>query len=408
MDELQRQVRRAQRRLAWQRLVGALGWCWFTSLLAAVALIAVDKYHPLGVADWIWGVAALAAGLLAALAWTVLTRRKPLDAAIEIDRRYHLKERISSTLAMPVETRQSEAGQALVEDALRRVGRIDLAEKFAVAPPRQLAVPLLPAVAAVLVALLVSPAAVNQQASGNSATAAETKQQVKKATEMLRRNLADRRQQAEKQGLKDATDLLKKLEEGSKQLAEEPQREKAMVKLNDLSRQLQQRRQELGGAEKLKQQLDQLKKVDQGPADKLAKALAHGDFKKAAEELKKLQEQLDNKKLDAKQKEDLASQMQQMEQKLKQMADAAQAAQGDLKKQIEQLRRDGQMAEANKLEEQLNKLAEQAPQMQQMQQMAKQLGKCSKCLRQGGQDGEAAKAMKQMQAGLDDMQQQLD
>ena len=54
MDELQRQVRRAQRRLAAQRLLGALGWCWFVSLLAALALVVAEKFHPLGFAAWTW------------------------------------------------------------------------------------------------------------------------------------------------------------------------------------------------------------------------------------------------------------------------------------------------------------------------------------------------------------------
>ena len=116
MDELQRQVRRAQRRLAAQRLVGALGWCWFVSLLAALALVVAEKFHPLGFAAWTWAGGALGgamvAGLIAALAWALWTRQRPLAAAIELDRRFQLKERVSSTLAMPAEARATEAGRA--------------------------------------------------------------------------------------------------------------------------------------------------------------------------------------------------------------------------------------------------------------------------------------------------------
>jgi hypothetical protein len=408
MDELQRQVRRAQRRLAWQRLVETIGWCWFVSLIGALLLIAADKFHPLGVAAWIWILGALAVGLLAAVAWTLASWRKPLDAAIEIDRRFNLKERVSSTLAMPAEALDSEAGRALVEDAARRVGRIDLAAKFAVVPPRQILLPVVPGVAALLVAILIGPASVDNAASANSTVAAEQKQQVKKTTEVLSHKLAERRQQAEKEGLKDATQLLKKLEEGSKELVNEPQREKAMVKLNDLSRQLQQRRNELGGAEKIKQQLQQLKKIDQGPADKLAQALSHGDFKKAAEELQKLKKQVADKQLDDRQKEEIAKQLQQVEQKLKEMADAAQTAQDDLKKQIDQLKRDGQMAEANKLEEQLHKLLEQVPQMQRMQDLAKKLGQCKKCMGKGGNAKDAAQALNQLGDQLDQLQKDMD
>ena len=423
MDELRRQVRRAQRRLATQRLVGALGWCWFVGLLAALILIAVDKFHPFGLAAGVLAAGAvggaLAGGFLAALGWAFWTRRAPLEAAIEIDRRYQLKERVSSTLAMAPAARETEAGRALVEDAARRLGRIDVAEKFAVAPSRRLLLPVLPGLAALLVALLVSPA-VRSQASANPAAAAQQQDQVKKTVEVLRRKLADRQHKAEQEKLKDASNLLKKLEEATKELAAQPDREKAMVKLNDLSRQIQQRRQALGGAEKIKKQLEQIQKIDQGPADKLAQALERGNFKQAAAELNKLKEQLAGNKLDDNRKQEMAKQLQQMEQKLNQMADAAKTAQGDLQKQMDQLRRDGQGEAADKMAAQLEKLMQEAPQMQQMQELARKLSKCSKCLCKGGKGGkggqagkdgqgaDAAKAMDELQAGLDQVQKQLD
>jgi hypothetical protein len=150
-----------------------------------------------------------------------------------------------------------------------------------------------------------------------------------------------------------------------------------------------------------------LKNVDRGPADKFAQAVSRGDCKKAAEELKKLQDQLANSKLDEKQKADLAKQLEQMKDKLGKLADAHRAAQEDLKQRAKQLRQAGQVAEANKLEEQLQKLMEQGPQMQQLKQMADKLGQCSKCLKQG-QAQQAAKALDQMQAQMKDLKQKLD
>ena len=159
------------------------------------------------------------------------------------------------------------------------------------------------------------------------------------------------------------------------------------------------RRQQIGGTEKIKEQLNQLKNIDRGPADKFAKALSRGDLKKAADELKKLKEALENGKLDAKQKAELAKQIEQMKNQLEKQAKAHQAAQQDLKKRIEQLRQAGQMQQANQLEEQLAKLAAQMPQMQKLQDLAEKLGQCSKCLR-NGKPGDAAKALAQMQADL--------
>ena len=96
MDTLERQVRRARRRLAAERFLNVLGWCWFAALLAALVAILADKFWPLGVESWAWVAGALGLGLLAAAVWTLLIRGGMLEAAIEIDHRFALKERVSS------------------------------------------------------------------------------------------------------------------------------------------------------------------------------------------------------------------------------------------------------------------------------------------------------------------------
>ena len=405
MDTLQRQIGRARRRLAFQRFLDRLGWCWFAALAAALVLIAVDKFRPLGLDAWAWAAGALAVGLAAAAVWTLMVRGDSLEAALEIDHRFGLKERVSSALALSPADRESEAGAALVADALRRIERIDVAGQFGVQPPRRLLWPLLPGALAAMVALLVNPAGDGQSAAKADDPAA--KQQIRKSTEVVRRQLAERREKAKKEGLQDAEQLFKKLEEGTKELSAESGKEKALVKLNDLSRLLTERRQQLGGAAKVKEQLDQLKKIDRGPADKFAQAVSRGDFQKAAEELKKLQAELASGKLDEKQKAELAKQLDQMKEKLGKLADAHAKAEEDLKQRAKQLRQAGQVAEANKLEEQLQKLQEQGPQMQKIKDLADKLGQCSKCLKKGQGKG-AAKALQQMQAQMKNLQQQLD
>jgi len=407
MEELQKQVLRAYRRMGFQRFLGTLGWCWSAALLIALVLIVLDRFYPLGVEAWVWGTGALGLGLLVSGGWVLFTRRKTLDAAIEVDHRFALKERVSSTLSLPPEDRRTEAAQALIEDTVRRVERIEVASKFGVVPPRQIFLPLLPGLAAVLVAVLISPAVLETPA-GAAPDSQTVKKQVKKSTEALRRRMAERRKQANKMGLKDLEQVLKKLEEGSKDLAtQETDRKKALVKLNDYARQLQQRRKKLGGAEEIKKQLDQLKNINRGPADKFAKAMARGNFKQAAEELKKIKGMLADSKLDDRQKAELAKQLDAMKQKIEDMAAAQQAAQGDLQQRVKQLRDAAQFAEANKLEEQLNKLLQQGPQMKKLDELAEQLGQCAKCMRDG-EMGDAGDALKQLQAGLEDLQQQLD
>jgi hypothetical protein len=403
VNTLQQQVRRARRRLIFQRFLDVLAWCWFATLSAALVLIAVDKRWPLGIEAWGWAAGGLGVGLAVAMVWTFCRRASALEAAIELDHRFALKERVSSALALSAADRQTEAGEALVADALARIERIDVGGRFAVKPPQRLLLPLLPGVLAVLVALLIAPAVVDdpQKAQGNELA---VKQQIQKATAGVRRQLADRRQQAKKEGLLDAERAFKNLEEVAKDLNDEAKKDKALAKLNDLSKMLADRRQQLGGTEKVKDQLDQLKNVGQGPADKFAKAISRGDLKKAAQELDKLKNELAGGKMDEKQKSDLAKQIDEMKKKIEEQAKALKAAQQDLKQRAKQLRDAGQMEQANQLEEQLAKLAQQAPQMQKLQDLAQKLAKCSKCLREG-KDAAAAEALAQMKA---DMQQQLD
>jgi len=407
MDQLQTQVRRVRRRLGLQRFVGVLGWCWFATLLVALGLILADRYRPLGVEAWNWGAGALVLGLAAAAVWTFATRRSALAAAVEIDRRFALKERVSSTLAMPSDQHMSAAGQALLADAAGRLERIDVPEKFAFRPPRQILLPLLPGVPALLVAWLISPAVVNNPAAANAASTA-VQQQVQQSAEALHRKLAERRQEAEKLGLKEAERLLKQLEAGSQQLlSSPPERKQALIELNDLARQLQMRRQQLQAADKFMQQLEQLKNIQRGPAEKFVQAMSKGDLKRAAEELQKIKDQLSNSKLSDEQKADLAKQLEQMQEKLNKLAEAQKAAQEDLQKRIEQMRQAGQQGEAGKLQEQLEKLLAQAPQVQQLNQLAEKLGQCAKCL-QNGQLSDAENALDGLQASIGDLQKQLD
>ena len=140
MDELHKKVRRARRRLATEQFLGNAAWSLLAMLLIAVFAVAVPKLWALGepgkpwqwTVTWplAWGFGSAAVGLLIAALWTLLARRTEMEAAIEIDKRFALKERVSSTLALHERERDTEAGRALADDAVRRIGRVDVGEKF--------------------------------------------------------------------------------------------------------------------------------------------------------------------------------------------------------------------------------------------------------------------------------------
>ncbi|MEE9601882.1 MAG: hypothetical protein V3V75_01150, partial [Thermoguttaceae bacterium] len=89
------------------------------------------------------------------------------------------------------------------------------------------------------------------------------------------------------------------------------------------------------------------------------------------------------------------------------MAKKQEEAKGDLQKRIDQLNQAGQGEEADRLQDQLDKLLGQQPQMDQLQDIANQLGQCSKCLKEGQLD-KAGQSLKNLQEQLGDLQQQLD
>jgi hypothetical protein len=389
MDAIQKEVRRVGRRLALREFFFALGWCWFVALSVLLIVMAVARFYPLPVRDGAVAAATLGVGLLAALFLTWRRSPRVLAAAWEIDRRFELKERVSSTLAMNSVERESDAGKALVADADARLKRLNLGERFSLTPPRQLFLPLAPAALALLLAL--RPAATRQLAA-ETIDPPEQQAEIKKTVTVLRERLNNERQKTDKSDVA-ASELLKKIEEGAKEILAQPSREKALVKLNQLENLLKDRQKQLGGVDAVKKQLEQLKSSEPGPADKLAKALARGDFKQAADALEKLKQELAKSNLDEKQKQALAKEMDQLKNKLEKMAQQASDARADLQQRADKMSSEGDAASAQKLQDQIDQMM-QKPQTQGLQQLSDALGQCAQSLKKG-QKGDAQQAMQQ-------------
>jgi hypothetical protein len=410
MDSLRKQVRRAQRRILFQRFLGVLCWSWFVTLLAATLGIGAGKLWPeqlAGIADWHWLAGGLGAGLLFALIWTFARRQPAIDAAIEVDRRFGLKERVSSALALSSEELETAVGRALVADAQHRVDKLYIPERFQLQLGRTSLLPLATMVIACLIAVFVPPRIIETQAEAKQDSAL-VKKQVKESSEALQKKLKEQRQQAREKGLKDAEEMFDKLERGAKELSKgEADRKQTLVSLNDLAKELEKRRQGMGDAEQLKKQLNQLKDLKQGPADKMAEALKNGDFKEAMKELEQLKQALREGKLDKESQMKLADQMADMQKKLKEMAEGHKKKMADLEERIKQKREAGQKQEAEELQRQLDRMMMQSQQMKQMEKMGEKLGECAKCLQEGKKE-EALEGLEAMQANLNEMKQQLD
>jgi hypothetical protein len=411
MDQLHWQVARARRRLILEQFLGRLVLCLLGSMTLVAVAIAAPRIFVFPDLAENWDGICLAAGLSAAFLvaglWTVASKNSPLEAAIEIDRRYDLRERVASSLSLSPVDQSTDAGRAVLSDALRAIQRIEVEEKFPLRVGHRAWWPLVPAA---IVFLLVAFVDHREAASRiEQAATAKTEQQTRNALESIRKKIESQQKRAQEKDLRAADDLFKQIEKATRELSQKEKLDprKAHVALNDLAKQLEERRKKLGGEEALKEQLQKMKDLGAGPADKAAQALKQGDFEKARQEIEKLIKQLRDGKLDKAAQQQLAKQLDQMKEKLQAAADAHQRAVNDLKKQIEQQKRQGDLAKAGELQQKLEQIQKKQSQMNRLQQLAQQMSQAKQGLQKG--DGkQAADSMAQLAQQLDQMQKEND
>ncbi|MEM6799156.1 MAG: hypothetical protein AAF589_06550, partial [Planctomycetota bacterium] len=355
-----------------------------------------------------WLAGSVVFALLGAGITTYLRGGDQLTAAAEIDRRFDLRERVASSLSLPEEEHTSAMGQALINDAARSVQKINVAEAFPLRVGRRAWLPVLPAVVAFALMTLVGD---RPQAQAKGSTPPEpSKEQVKKSLEETRKKIAKKIQEAEaKEELKDASNLLKQVKDGIDDIAKkgDGDRKKTTVKLNDLAQQLADRKQQLGGSKALRNELNKLKNLGKGPAEKAAEAMKDGNWQKALDELDKLRKQMAEGKLDKEQQKQLADQMGKMKEQLQKAVDSQKQAMEDLKKQIQEQQRKGNSKEAGKLQRKLDQMQQQQQQRNKLQELANKMNKAQQAMQQGDQQA-AAEAMDQMAQQMQQMQQEID
>ncbi|MEX0820488.1 MAG: hypothetical protein WD070_12880 [Pirellulaceae bacterium] len=409
MEEIRRQVAAARRRLVVQQFLGILPWALLIALLIAVIGLAIPKIWIINIESNVWFAGwmggAFAAGLLVAIGWTLAIRRQALDAAIELDRRFGLKERVSSVLSLPSDELETEAGQALLKDAARRVESLEVREKFGISISSRALLPILPALVAL--ALVLVPDAQDKLKAASSDDAA-VREQIKRSTQDLKTRLAQKQKRVEESGLKDAEQIFKKLHQGLDEMSKDGNvdRKKALVKINDLAKELEQRRKALGDPDKMQKQFEGLKNIERGPAEKIASAMKEGNFEKAIEQLKQLQDKMEQGDLSEQEKEQLAQQLQQMQQKMQEMVDAQRDAKAELERQIQQKMADGDLEGAGKLQRKLDELQQQDRQMQQLEQMANKLGQAAEAMQSGDMES-AQSQLSEFSDQLQEMQSEM-
>ncbi|MCA9128421.1 MAG: hypothetical protein KDB22_15145 [Planctomycetales bacterium] len=407
MEQIRKQARIARRRLTIERFLGYLPWALFAALACSLVGLAFPKFMFLGIEPGLWfgswlGSVSICA-ILIAFWMTFIGRPSLADAAAEIDRRCGLKERLSSALVLTEEDRQTELGGALVEDANRRAEKLDVREYFNLGFSRKLFLPIIPAL---LVAALwfapnrQAPEQVSQQPDQTNLT------QVKNSTKNLLQEVKKKREAAEKEGLAAAAEMFKQLEGELSKLQKDTKidTKQMLTKLNDIKDQLAERKKELGSADALRKNLQNLQKFEAGPADKLLDAMKDGDFDKAEEALEKLLEKIQSGEMSAQDTEKLQKQLEQMQQAISEAAQAQQQAKQALQEQIRQAESAGDTQKAAQLQRKLDQMAGMEANMAQLQQMSDMLSKASESMRQGDMQT-ASESLQEMMSQMQQMNQ---
>lgn len=404
MREFDKPIGRVWRRLRFQRFLAALVWCWGAALVGAAVAIAVEKllHRPLPGPDWIAFALAGGVGLVAAAVIALMTGPSRLDAAVAIDHAFHLDERLSTALTLPEGLRETPAGRALVLDTLRHVADLDIGSQFVPRLPRRAWVPLIPAALAVAL-LFVSEWPPRNVLAGSKGAETLDQKAVAQQAKALNKRIGEARKEIDTSKFAETEKLLAEIEKAADRLAKAPpaEKDKVLVELNKLTDALEDRQKQLGTAEQISRQLKQLQKMaSDGPADDFAKELAKGDFQKAADGLKQLQEKIASGKMTDAEKAMLQQQLGEMKQQLEKLANLDQR-----KKQLEEARKNGALSQ-EQYEQQVAKLNDQAKDLQKLSQLAQKLGQAQQQMAQGDMK-KAAEALGMSQQQLQQMAQQL-
>lgn len=393
---LERQLARVSRRLFAQTVLDLLAWCWAGALALATIWFFAQPLVLEAPPPWLrWAVAGglVGAATLWAIVLAVFRAPPRLAAALLVDERFGLKERVTTSYTLTPEQAATPAGQALLADVRERVRQLDVTERFPLGLSRSAA--LVPAGALVLacVAFFYEPpkgqaVAVIDESKQPPANAAAIERKMKELA---------KKKPATRDASKPKSEEIEKLEAKLEEIANRPRQTKDQLRerireMTSLEDMMKKREKELSEkSEALRNQLKQLDKLGQkegmqeGPAKDLAKAMAEGNMEKAQEEIEKLVKKLQENELSDKDRKQLAKQVQSLKEQLKNA--------GEQKEKVERLK---QMAKEGKLDaetlkRELEKIKQDSQKMKELQDLAQKLGQCQKCLEQGDAKGASQK-----------------
>jgi chromosome segregation ATPase len=399
-DPLQTRIKQVRLRLNVSHFLALSTWTVTSALVVACIALFVEKLIPVGLSLGVAVFAGVSAGIVLGGILALFTRRNVLDAALELDKAFALKERASTLVGIDDKSRGSPAGQALARDVAARVKDLVVAERVPIRWPRFGWMPLVPLAALIALGTLVGPLDWLNRADARAATP-EERARIVEETKALEKKLQEHKQRLEEAGDESLKDLTAKVEAVARDITENKQltAREAALELGDLAKAIEQRRRELDSVQQMRRSLSRMPSLRDGPAQQLSKALKQGDFTEATKKLQELQKQLQRNKLNAEEKAKLAKQLADLEKQLKDLA--------NLQQRIEQLKKS---LPPEQLQKELAKLAQDAERLKQLRDLAEKLGQCAKCLSENSSDANSLKnldqAMTEAQTILEELMRQ--
>ncbi|MHC4914594.1 MAG: hypothetical protein ACYTGB_03800 [Planctomycetota bacterium] len=303
-------------RLRLNDAIGAASLTAMFSLGAMATIIVIQRIfflgvpvkHPvlalLGMPAWaLWSMLGLI--LVPVVTGSVAYLLSPkglLTAAVIADERLGLRARLSSVVALDAACARSAMTPALLADAQQHSKAIRAARDFPVRAPRSaLFLPF--GLCALMLAMVCLPQAdvlgreqeFKEKEREKEEVVLAAKEIEKQLREALKRKPPRERTTAKNLPSKQLDDELSKL---VKEMQEVQDREQAIAKLNKLMDKAKMLEMRITSMAEMMKQMERLKEMGEkadlpkGPAEKMAAAMAAGDFKKAAEEMEKLKEKL--------------------------------------------------------------------------------------------------------------------
>lgn len=421
---LDRGVNSARRRLVAQSVLNRLAIVWAVALGLGLLWILVEPFLFASVAEnqkwYVIGV-LFAAGTLAVLIQSFRTAPSKNSAALELDSRFALCERVSTALSLDDTLRATPAGQAVLTDAVAKVAPLSVREKFPVSPRWHSALAPTFAGLIALAVIFATPDRMRQLIAGEGTTgkglepltpvANEAKKPQSPFSKIKPRNELDRANKSEK--LKDLETELEKMGEkfDRDRDAADPNKSREKVteltKMEDKLKQFgEEKFQKLAQLDKRMQELERLQKdpdFADGPAKELNDALSKGDLKKAKEEIDELKKKA-QKGMSAEEKQKLEKQLDKMKSQAEQLSKEKEK-QDKLKDMIKKAKEQGKDAES--LERELDKLkAESAGADKEMQELAEKIQKAQQALKQGDME-DLADQLEKMGSQIKDLEGEL-